>query len=346
MIPYTLEVKARVMNGAMWSAMNARSFVSEILPPIRVTEIMYNPAPPSGIEIIDGFTDNEMFEFLEIQNIGTDGIDLTGAHFTSGFDFTFEERILEAGETIVLVKDAGAFASRYGGEIHVAGVYDGSLDNSGERIRLKSATGETLIDFTYSPAWHPSANGAGYSLVPKDLSAHPDAWSSAEGWRPSTDLNGSPGGADSDPPGGGTLEPLSFEDWQAANFSADEMEEPEISGPEADPDHDGVVNLLEYAFGTDPEVPQRTAAAVIGEDSIEWGLPSLEAGTRVLVYARRKGADTVGVNISPMFSNDLDSWEGTLVVPTVLADDDEIEVVSIPIPEGKGFCRIEVLQEE
>jgi surface-anchored protein len=41
-------------------------------------------------------------------------------------------------------------------------------------------------------------------------------------------------------------------DWQARNFSALELEDPAVSGMEADPDGDGMVNRLEYAFGMDP----------------------------------------------------------------------------------------------
>lgn len=345
-IPYTLEVKSRVLSGGTWSAMNARTFVSGTLPPLRVTEIMYHPSEPSEVEQWDGYTDNELFEFIELQNLGTEGIDLTGAHFTSGLSFTFGSRILEAGETILLVKDSGAFAARYGATIPVTGIYQGSLDNSGERIRLKSAAGETLVDFTYQPDWHASANGGGYSLVARDLTADPGAWSTADGWRPSTDLNGSPGIPDPDPPGGGVIEPLSFGQWQELHFSEAEMEDPETSGEEGDPDADGQINLLEYACGTDPMVPGWEPAATVDETSLVRGLPSLQPGDRVIIYTRRKGADQVGVSILPKFSTDLDDWMGAADPVTILGDDGEIEVVSVPLPEGGAcFFRLEVERE-
>lgn len=350
-IPYTLEVKARVKNGNVWSAVNARTFVSGVLPPLRVTELMYNPSAPTAVEQADGYEDNELFEFLEIQNVGTEGIDLSGAHFTSGLSFTFGPRILEAGETILLVKDQGAFASRYGAAIPVTGIYEGSLDNSGERIRLKSASGETLIDFTYQPDWHATANGGGYSLVARDLAADPDAWNTADGWRPSTDLNGSPGIPDPDPPGGGVIEPLTFGEWQELHFSAVDLEDPETSGEDGDPDHDGLVNLLEYGIGTDPKVASLPYAAALGETSLVRGLPLLERGAPVVTFARRKGADEVGVTITPMFSADLGTWQPAAGPVTILSDDGEIEVVSVPLPEDAGegapcFFHLEVLQEQ
>lgn len=47
----------------------------------------------------------------------------------------------------------------------IAGTYDGALDNSGERIRLKDATGEMVLDFSYDPAWLPPANDGGQRPV-------------------------------------------------------------------------------------------------------------------------------------------------------------------------------------
>lgn len=40
--------------------------------------------------------------------------------------------------------------------------------------------------------------------------------------------------------------------WQAEHFSGSELESPEIAGISADPDGDGLSNLIEYAFGLDP----------------------------------------------------------------------------------------------
>ena len=43
--------------------------------------------------------------------------------------------------------------------------------------------------------------------------------------------------------------------WLQANFTPTELADPTISGDNADPDHDGIVNELEYAFGLDPKTP-------------------------------------------------------------------------------------------
>ena len=43
-----------------------------------------------------------------------------------------------------------------------------------------------------------------------------------------------------------------FETWRAAHFAAGALADSNISGPDADPDHDGLTNLQEYFADTDP----------------------------------------------------------------------------------------------
>jgi hypothetical protein len=52
-------------------------------------------------------------------------------------------------------------------------------------------------------------------------------------------------------------EPTTFEDWQLVEFGP-QAGEPLVAGEPADPDEDGVSNLLEYALGTDPNQPGAT----------------------------------------------------------------------------------------
>lgn len=46
-----------------------------------------------------------------------------------------------------------------------------------------------------------------------------------------------------------------FSGWLAARFDSEELADPAVAGPAADPDHDGRANLIEYALGTEPRDP-------------------------------------------------------------------------------------------
>jgi len=47
-------------------------------------------------------------------------------------------------------------------------------------------------------------------------------------------------------------EGTTFEAWQKLRFSTNELANASISGPNGDPDQDGIANLAEYAFGLEP----------------------------------------------------------------------------------------------
>jgi len=46
--------------------------------------------------------------------------------------------------------------------------------------------------------------------------------------------------------------PETYEQWKAQKFTPEQQADPNISGETADPDHDGIQNLYEYAFNLDP----------------------------------------------------------------------------------------------
>ena len=101
---------------------------------------------------------------------------------------------LAAGQYVVVVKDQQAFAAQYGTDINIAGQYSGSLDNSGERIRLEDAIGQTILDFEYSDSWYSSTDGKGYSLtIIDEVNTDPNSWSEEHSWQPSASRGGSPG---------------------------------------------------------------------------------------------------------------------------------------------------------
>ncbi len=166
-----------------------------------VSEIAYHPAPPSNAEISAGFADAELFEFVEITNISSRQVDLTGAAFTAGVHYSFAGGVLPHSGRLVLAANAQAFQFRHG--FAPAGVFVGNLANNGEAITLLDAGGNVIRQFTYNDKlpWPPEADGYGPSLTLIQPAANPDH-NVAANWRPSRFFGGSPSGADALEPGG------------------------------------------------------------------------------------------------------------------------------------------------
>jgi hypothetical protein len=109
-------------------------------------------------------------------------------------------------------------------------------------------------------------------------------------------------------------------------------------GVYGDDDHDGVNNLLEYAFGTSPHVAQNTHAMAAGGVVVSHGAPTVlwspEAGGNVAIFARRKDRDFIGLTYAPQVSTDLSVWSEVTGAPMVLAGNDDFEIVSVILPGG------------
>jgi hypothetical protein len=185
-LTHSVHVKARVLSGSTWSALNEATFaVGPVEDNLRITEIMYNPQDP-----------NE--EYIELKNIGAETINLNLTKFTNGIDFTFPNLELAPGEYLVVVQDRNTFEARYGQGINIAGEYSGRLNNAGERIRLEDAIGQTILDFDYKDGWRSITDGDDYSLTIIDpINTVPDSWNEKDSWRASAYLGGSPDWDDS-----------------------------------------------------------------------------------------------------------------------------------------------------
>ena len=112
---WTTTVKARVLKGTEWSALNEAVFVrSSSPPPLRIVEILAQPTGPSAAETAAGFTDKDDFEFIELMNTGAEPLNLRDIRFSQGIDFTFTDSTLAPGERAVLVQNRAAFQFRHG----------------------------------------------------------------------------------------------------------------------------------------------------------------------------------------------------------------------------------------
>jgi hypothetical protein len=183
----TTHVKACIHRGGVWGALNEATFsIGPLTDNLRITEIMYNPYVPGT-------------EYIELQNIGAETIDLNLVNFTNGIDFTFPDIELSPNEYVVIVQDQQTFETRYGSSLNIAGQYSGRLSNTGERIRLEDAVGQTILDFDYRDGWRSITDGDGFSLTIIDpANTTPYDWNEKESWRASAYLSGSPGEDDGD----------------------------------------------------------------------------------------------------------------------------------------------------
>lgn len=211
-------IQARSFVSDDWSALTSALFTVDI--PLRVTEIMYNPA------------ESEFTEYIELMNISGSAIAIAGIRFdgsTEGIEFAFDssEPMLGAGERIVVVRSQSAFAAKYNpvGMRLAIGEYDGSgtkLSNDGEMITLRDSLGGLIQQFTYNDVspWTELPDGAGPSLVLIAPGRDPDPGDPAN-WRPSALFGGRPGSSD------------------AVAFSGD---------PNADLDGNGVPDLVDHGL--------------------------------------------------------------------------------------------------
>ena len=190
----TTQVRARTRDGSTWSALSEAVFaIGPVVEDLRITEVMYHPRNDT----------NELpnAEYIELQNTGTNALNLNLVEFTKGVDFTFPSLVVQPGGYVLVVRDAAAFTNTYPS---FAGAIAGSwetndvLRNSGEKIRLRDALDSVVRDFDYEDGWYQGTDGEGFSLTIKDpASADLSLWDRKAGWRPSALTGGSPGYDDS-----------------------------------------------------------------------------------------------------------------------------------------------------
>jgi hypothetical protein len=224
---------------------------------LRISEIDYHPAGPTPAEqaALPGIAEDD-FEFIEFVNTGAAAISLDGVTFTAGITYTFpSQTVLNGGARLVLAKNQAAFHARHPG-VAALGPYTGRLENEGEQLELSEPSGEVILDFSYRDGWYPATDGGGYSLVARQPAETAyDAFGEAEAWAISETPGGTPGAGD-------TAFATAYHGWDNRYFSGAERDDPAISGPDADPDHDGRSNMEEYAFATDPRVPDLNGLTV------------------------------------------------------------------------------------
>ncbi|MCX7682701.1 MAG: CotH kinase family protein [Anaerolineae bacterium] len=124
-------------------------------PPVVINEIQYHPR--SG---------NHGEEYVELYNVSSLTVDLSGWRFNDGIYYTFPpSTILQPGGYIVVASSPAAVEAVYGIS-GVKGPFSGRLDNGGERVALVDATGRLMDEVTYDDhrPWPEPPDGKGPSL--------------------------------------------------------------------------------------------------------------------------------------------------------------------------------------
>jgi CotH kinase protein/Bacterial Ig-like domain/Lamin Tail Domain/Chitobiase/beta-hexosaminidase C-terminal domain/Fn3 associated len=182
-------IKAVVKDGTQFTGVTTGTYT---VPSLVTTEMNYNPASSSPAEVAAGFTNGDLFEYVELKNVSTSPVQLADFAFTQGIAASGLSGTVAPGEVVVFVGNPAAFAFRYGNTARVVGTYTGKLDNGGERIAATYPAGIPAFDFVYDDIapWPIAADGTGPSLVNINPNGDPSV---AANWAASTNVGGQPG---------------------------------------------------------------------------------------------------------------------------------------------------------
>ena len=134
--------------------------------------------------------------------------------------------------------------------------------------------------------------------------------------------------------------------WNGRNFTAPELGNPAISGPLADPNGNGVCNLLEFAFNMNPRNPSYQQLVHFTGTA---GMPYLSrdgSGNLVIEYIRRKSAGTPGISYAVEFASSLTGPWTVQSADSAISIDATFERVTVTdtIANTQRFGRVKVTQ--
>ena len=127
-----------------------------------------------------------------------------------------------------------------------------------------------------------------------------------------------------------------FASWQSANFSPAQLAYPLISGPAAEPDNDGLSNLLEWACALSPLAGSSMLTPT-----------ALNGGNNEFIYTRSIAALNSGAIFTVEWSDTIagNNWSSSGVTQTVQSGNGTSQQVKAVLPEGgngRRFVRLRV----
>lgn len=128
-------------------------------PRVFISEIMYHAVLEQAVE--------EAYEFVEIHNDGSVGVDLAGWRLAGGIDYAFPQAArIEPGQYLVIAKNPAKLAAVAGYNLvagDLLGGYSRTLDNGGDRVALVGAQGQGIdaVNYDDDAPWPAGADALG-----------------------------------------------------------------------------------------------------------------------------------------------------------------------------------------
>ncbi len=180
-IDRSMIIKARVLDGATWSALSEAEFLVEGLPvrhDLVITEINYNPAVPTPDEMAQGFLDNNDFEFIELHNLGNGTLDLRGTRLVDGIGFEFVDIPYQG--IPVMITETGTGTPDY---FEIQNVSSEVVNTTGW-VAVSNNAASFQINAVHDPLWSfPPSMAPGELLYREDVDGDDIFWrANDDGW--------------------------------------------------------------------------------------------------------------------------------------------------------------------
>ncbi len=236
------------------------------------------------------------FEFVELQNVSEQVLDVGGVTFTQGMDFTFAPGTKLAPHSFIVIAPGtpadnfAGFRAHYGlgVEVSIVGPFDGRLDDSGETVVMKTAAaGTELFVMKYrngEDSWPVISRAVDQSLhllSPSGSENNPASWIA-------------------DRPSPGREEPLDRDGdgvadaWELVNG----LNPSDPSDAKADKDGDGSSNLTEFLSGTNPRDTQsrlQVEATLVGAAQIELAFDAMQGRSYRVEFSDVIGGEWISI---------------------------------------------------